>query len=189
MQSQNSTADGQRAYALVEAQSSSLNKRTHPLSRLKDVIAATSDIERDIVLERFGSGAHHLEPSQVGAEPAVQSQSHRGQQHDGDAGLQTVRWQEHDRCRPDAGHLEGLSPATFEEYERRLARKKVVDFETVRTEWPTLKAQLLQNWQDSVDDNAAKIIGAKRQRVTKPTMPNAPALDQFPDIGYRGRPN
>jgi hypothetical protein len=26
-------------------------------------------------------------------------------------------------------------------------------------------------------------IGAKRQRVIKPTMPNAPTLDQFPDIG------
>ena len=90
---------------------------------------------------------------------------------------------------PTLDTLKASSPATFEEYERRLARKKVVDFETVRTEWPTLKAQLLQNWQDSVDDNAAKIIGAKRQRVTKPTMPNAPALDQFPDIGYRGRPN
>jgi hypothetical protein len=41
-------------------------------------------------------------------------------------------------------------------------------------------------WQSG---NPDRVTGAKRQHVIKPTMLNAPVLEQFPDIGYRGRPN
>lgn len=179
--------EDKRAYALLEGSSSAGNKRLHPLNRLKDVIAVTGDIQRDILLERLADTSVKSDPTRIVLSPAKNDEvrdlmakiaaieannSMVLMGHKQFAGRGYIDLQ------PTLDTLRASAPAVADEYENRLRRKKVRDFDEVRSTWPTLKADLLGRWQEQVDQDASeRLEGAKRRRgVTKPTMPNAPNL-------------
>jgi hypothetical protein len=176
-----------RAYALLEGSSSAYNKRLHPLNRLKNIVSATGDVQRDILLGRFANTSAKSDPQRIELTPAKNDQVRDLMaQIEAIEANNTMVLMGHKQfagrgmidIQPTLDTLRSASPETFEEYERRVQRLKVQSFSDVQSQWPVLRSQLLTRWQEQVDKDASeRLEGAKRRRgVTKPTMQNAPSL-------------
>jgi hypothetical protein len=141
-------------------------------------------MERDMLLERFANTLDQSNPVPIRLTPAKRAEvadalariraieAHNAMvllQHRQFAGRQILDVQ------PALDLLGQISPESLAEYQVRLQRARVVPFSDVQG-WPTRRDELLREWREAMDANAALIrrpprrlpIGASREQGVQP---------------------
>lgn len=194
----------QQAYALLESSGTTGARRSHPLNRLKGVVEATMDMERDIALERLANTTSRNDPEAIVLSPAK-----RNEVRDALAAVRAVEAnnamvmlrhrqfaaRKIQPVEPALNMLRAASPEALQEYEQRLARKRVADFATVQG-WPAERDQLLTQWREAVDEGLALERGQRGRTprrlpigTSRSTEESAPVVPQQPPrLDYWGAP-
>ena len=156
-------SEEQKVYALLEGHATANEKRMHPMNRARDVISVTSGIRREIDTgELTQSSRAQYSPSD---RRVINEIIEMIQMREARNALITIEAPGFKHLRvldvePVMEELRSKSPDLYDELQIRLAERKVRDFETVRAEWPDLKARVLE--PNFADDRPSRRKSGRR---------------------------
>ena len=168
--------EDQRAYALLEASAPKSIRDAHPLNRLKNVVKATGDIEREIVMGRLANTRNPSKLERMTLAPAkadevrdLMAHIKTIEIHNTLVGLGVKQYagRKPIDVEPTMRVLEASSPEVAEELRRRYMRTRVGDFTKSMESWGGQQSKLLEKWQEAVEENRA---------IRRPTRSRSPVL-------------
>lgn len=170
--------EDERAYALLQATAPKSVADTHPMNRLKEVVKATGDIERETLSGRLVNTTSPSRPERIKLAPAkadevrdlmTKIKTIEIQNTLSALGVKQFAGRGQIDVEPSLKVLEASSPEVAEELRRRYQRARVRDFEGSVESWNDRKKTLLDSWQEAVDQHKAMVKPSGRR--AKPTIP------------------
>lgn len=162
-----------RAYALVMAQAETDKRRMHPMNRLDDINAITTDMQRRIRSGDLNDHSSHKErvkvvlgPVQAASIMDTLAQIAEAENINTFIALKKPGYENRETL--DISEMEKVlkaqSKEVYNEYERRREGRKIETLEDVLEKWPKIKKKLLEDWEDSLTSGDFLVKNEKERR-------------------------